>query len=265
MKNIGKYTWIGYTSARANLAYTGEVVARTVFMAVILYIFLKLWITVYGESGNERIGGLTLPQMIWYLMITECFWMSSVRLASEVDDDVRTGRLAIQLTKPLSYPCALLGKALGERAVRFTVNLVVGTSVALLLVGPIPLTIRGLLMFAMILPMAFVLDALGLIVVGLFAFWFESTMGLAILYSKTVMLAGGTMLPLEVYPAMWRAVFFWLPFASMVYGPARMLVAPDAALLQHMIVVQGIAVVALIGVVVLVQSAALRRIHSHGG
>ena len=73
------------------------------------------------------------------------------------------------------------------------------------------------------------------------------------------------MLPLEVYPAMWRAVFYWLPFASMVYGPARMLVAPDAALLQHVIVVQGIAIVALIVVVVLVQSAALRRIHSHGG
>ena len=265
MNAIRKYSWIAYTSARANLAYTGEVVMRTIFMAVILYVFMRLWVTVYSDSENERLGGLTLPQMIWYLMITEALWMSSVRLSFEVDEDVRTGRLAVQLTRPLSYPCALLGKALGERAVRFVINLGVGTAVALILVGPIALTPTGLLMFASVLPMSFVLDALGLIVVGLFAFWFESTAGLALMYSRTAMLAGGTMLPLDLYPEVLQRVCYWLPFATMIYGPARMLVAPDAALLQHILVIQGIALVVFIVAVIGIERLALRRIHSHGG
>jgi ABC-2 type transport system permease protein len=113
--------------------------------------------------------------------------------------------------------------------------------------------------------MAFALDALGLIVVGLFAFWFESTAGLALMYSRTAMLAGGTMLPLDLFPEMLLRVCYWLPFAAMIYGPARMLVAPDAALLQHILTVQGIALVAFIVAVIGIERLAMRRIHSHGG
>ena len=265
MRAFTKYTWIGYTSARANLAYTGEVLVRTVFIAVILYIFLRLWAAVYSESGAQLLGGLTLAQMLWYLMITEAFWMSSSRLSFEVDEDVRTGRLAIQITKPLSYPGALLGKALGERVVRFTINLAVGSVVALALVGPIRMTGRGLLMFLAVLPLSFALDALGLIIVGFFAFWFESTAGLSILYSRTAMLAGGTMLPLDLYPPALQTICSWLPFATMIYGPARLFVDPEPSLLQHVLFMQGGALVVFFFIVIAIEHLALQRIHSHGG
>jgi ABC-2 type transport system permease protein len=265
MNAIRKYLWIGVTSARANLAYTGEVIVRTCFMAVILYIFLRLWTAVYTGSNSQRLGGLTLSQMLWYLMLTEALWMSSSRVSFEVDEDVRTGRLAIQITKPVSYPFALLGKAIGERIVRFVINFAVGCVIALIFVGPIGFTVGGLAMFICVLPLSFALDALGLIMVGMFAFWFESTTGLAIMYSRAAMLAGGTMLPLDLYPEFLQKVFYWLPFATMVYGPARMLVAPDGALLQHVLIVQGLGLIAFIAGVFAIQHLALKRIHSHGG
>jgi ABC-2 type transport system permease protein len=265
MNAIRKYVWIGVTSARANLAYTGEVIVRTIFMAVILFIFLRLWTAVYSSSSSERLGGLTLAQMLWYLMITEALWMSSSRVSYEVDEDVRTGRLAIQITKPLSYPFALLGKAMGERIVRFVINLTVGSAVALILVGPIRLTPQGIAMFIGILPLAFALDVLGLIMVGMFAFWFESTTGLAIMYSRVAMLAGGTVLPLDLYPEALQNVLYWLPFATMIYAPARMLVAPEPGFLQHVLIVQGLGLAAFIAAVFAIQHLALKRIHSHGG
>src|SRR5215211_2913837 len=135
MMSIRKYTWIGLTAARSNLAYLGEVATRTVFLAVILYIFLQLWRVTYTETGAARLGGLTLAQMLWYLSMTEAITLSAPRVAQEVDQDVRTGALAVQLIRPLSYPLYRLWTTLGERVVRFLMNLAVGATIALLLVG----------------------------------------------------------------------------------------------------------------------------------
>ena len=46
---ITKYSWISYTAIRSNLAYLGEVLSRTTFMAVILYTFMRLWSAVAGS------------------------------------------------------------------------------------------------------------------------------------------------------------------------------------------------------------------------
>ena len=103
----------------------------------------------------------------------------------------------MQLIRPLSYAAGHLSRAMGERVVRFAINLTVGGVIALALVGPIPVSISGLAMFVMVLPVAFVLDFFGMFLVGLSAFWLESAAGLALIYSRAVMMFGGMFLPLE--------------------------------------------------------------------
>src|SRR5437867_270183 len=146
MRSAARYGWIGYTAARSNMAYRGEVLFRSSFLAVILYIFMRLWTVVFAESKDSRIAGLSFPQMLWYLVITEAVFLSSPRVWAEVDQDVRTGRLAVQLIRPLSYVAEHLSRAIGERIVRFAINLLIGSIVALVLVGPIPMSISGLAM-----------------------------------------------------------------------------------------------------------------------
>lgn len=265
MMALRKYTWIGLTAARSNLAYLSEVAARTVFLAVILYIFLRLWQVTYGDTGATQLGGLTLPQMLWYLVMTETLTLSAPRVAPEIDQDVRTGALAVQLIRPLSYPLARLWSTLGERLVRFGLNLVVGAAIALLLVGPIAFSAGGLLLFLLALPCAFTLDFLGQFLIGMGAFWLEDTSGLLLIYSRITMILGGMLIPLELFP---QAVQPWLralPFSSIIYGPARMFVHPDATFLRDLIVRQGLAIVVLAGAVALVYRAGIRRIHANGG
>ena len=55
-------------------------------------------------------------------------------------------------------------------------------------------------MFILVLPMAFIIDFLGALLVGLCAFWLESTQGIALIYSRLMMLLGGLIVPLDVYP-----------------------------------------------------------------
>jgi ABC-2 type transport system permease protein len=262
---LRKYAWVGLTAARSNVAYLGEVATRFIFLGVVLYIFLQLWRVTYTETGAEQLGGFTLAQMLWYLAMTEALTLSRPNVGGEVDQDVRTGALAVQLIRPLSYPLYRLWTNLGERAVRFGMNAAVGALIVLLFVGPIPFTPAGLALFALSLPLAFVLDFLGLFLVGLFAFWMEDTSGLRLIYSRVVMILGGMLLPLELFPPAVQPLLRGLPFASIVYGPARLFVRPDAAFLAGLLVRQGIAILLFALAVALVYRAALQRISANGG
>ena len=260
-----KYAWVGYTSARSNVAYLVEVATRVIFLGVILYIFLQLWRVTYTETNAQQLGGLTLAQMLWYLVMTESLTLSNPLIAEEVDQDVRTGGLAIQLIRPLSYPFYRLWAALGERAVRFSMNAAIGSIIALAFVGPIPFTVGGLLMFVVSLPFAFVLHFQGMFLIGLGAFWLEDTSGLRLIYSRTTMILGGMLIPLELFPDGWQPILRVLPFSGMVYGPARMFVQPDPTFLADLIVRQGIAMIVFALLIAVVYRAAIKRINANGG
>jgi len=265
VKAIAKYTWIAYTAARSNLAYAAEAMSRVVFMTVVLYIFMRLWAVVYAGAVTDQLAGLTHRKMLWYLVITEAIILSAPRVWAEVDQDVRTGRMAVQLIHPVSYVLAHFVMSMGERVVRFGINLAAGSIVALILAGPIRLTVSGLALFLVVLPLAFVLDFLGNFLVGLCAFWLESTTGLAVIYSRLVMLLGGVFLPIEIYPKGLQPVLRMLPFASMIYAPGRMFVEPHSGLLRETIIMQGGGLIVFATLVCVVQAVALRRLFSNGG
>jgi ABC-2 type transport system permease protein len=260
-----KYIWIGLTAVRTNLAYLGEAATRVIFLGIILYIFLCLWRVTYAETKADQLDGLSLRQMLWYLSMTEAIVLSTPRVAQEVDQDVRTGALTIQLIRPLSYPLYRLWVSLGERAVRFLLNALVGSTIAWLFVGPISFSPTGLAIFALALPLAFVLDFLGNLLIGLGAFWLEDTTGLTLIYSRLTMILGGMLIPIGLFPEALQSLLRSLPFASIVGGPARLFVSPDWALFGELVVRQGSFLLLFALGVFLVYRAATRRIHANGG
>jgi len=265
LNNAWKYAWIGYTAARSELTYRAANLSRILFLATVLFVFMRLWSVVYAGLGAEQLGGLTQTQMLWYLVATESILMSMPRLWYEVDQDVRTGALAVQLVRPLSYAGTHFGRSMGERTVRFTINIAVGSVIAMLLTGPIAFSISGLAMFILVLPMAFVLDFLGALLVGLCAFWLESTQGIALIYSRLMMLLGGLLLPLDVYPDSVQPFLRALPFAAILHAPGRMLVSPSASLFFQCLALQAVCLAVYGAGAFALHSYALRRLFVNGG
>jgi ABC-2 type transport system permease protein len=264
-KNIAKYGWIGYTSARSDLAYSAANISRILFMTTVLYVFMRLWSVVYVATGSERIGGLSQAQILWYLVATESILMSMPRLWYEIDQEVRTGQLAVQLIRPLSYAAAHFGRSIGERLVRFVINLGAGSLVALILVGPISLSAAGLAMFLIVLPMAFIIDFLAALLIGLCAFWLESTQGIALIYSRLMMVLGGLLVPINVYPESVQPYLRALPFAAILDAPARILVNPSTLVFVQCLVLQ-VACLTVYGIgAYALHSFALRRLFVNGG
>jgi len=265
MNELRKYTWIAWTSARSSWAYFGDAIGRVIFFSIILYIFLRLWTTTFTQTGATHLGGLSITQMLWYLTITEAIMLSGPKVSTLIDEDVRTGTIAVQLLRPMSYAYYRLAMTLGERTIRFLVNLVTGCAIAFLLVGQLPMVGFGMLTLCATLPLAFILDFLGLFLVGLSAFWLEDTSGLLLLYSRGVLIAGGTLIPLDLYPSAVRPILSWLPFANITAGPAHVFVSPLPQDLAMILCRQITGTLVLGAIAFVIYKQALRRVFVNGG
>jgi ABC-2 type transport system permease protein len=264
-KRGGKYGAILRISMANHFAYVGEALLRGIFLVLIIFIFVQLWTVTYSVLGTTRIGSYSLPQMIWYFAFAEAIIMSAPLLRRKVDDDVKSGGLAYRLSKPYNYVLYLAADYAGEWIARFGMNLVTGSVLALLLVGPIAFTPAGVASALMLLAGAVALDFLGSAIVSLLAFWVEDTAPFYLIYRRLVMLLGGMMIPLDVFPEPLSSIARALPFSYIVYGPARQWVAPTESFFLEGLPMLMVAVLVAGGMVALMYRAGQRNVTVNGG
>jgi ABC-2 type transport system permease protein len=248
-----------------NFAYAGEALLRAVFLVIIVYIFVQLWRLTYEVLGQRVIGEYTLPQMVWYFAFAEAIMLSVPLLRRKLDEDVKSGELAYRLGKPYHYILYLASDYAGEWTARFVLNLAVGSALALLLVGPIAFTAWGLAAVAIVLAGAVALDFLGGAAIGLLSFWVEDTVPFGLIYRRLVMLLGGMMIPLDVFPEPLSSIARALPFSYIVYGPSRLWVAPSPEFFMELFPRLLLALVVGAAVVLLLFRAGQRNVTVNGG
>jgi ABC-2 type transport system permease protein len=86
-----------------------------------------------------------------------------------------------------------------------------------------------------------------------------------LIYSRITMILGGMLIPLDLFPEQWQPLLKNLPFASIVYGPARLFVQPDLVFAGELLLRQAVAIGVLSLLVAWVYSTAVKRIHANGG
>src|SRR5688500_1713337 len=215
-RHAGKYWAVLQMSAANHFAYIGEALIRSIFLVLIIFIFVQLWTVTYTTLGTQRIGIYSLPQMIWYFAFAEAMMVSTPLLRRKVDEDVKSGELAYRLGKPYNYVGYLAADYVGEWLARFVMSLAIACSLAFLLVGPIPFTAGGLASTLVLLAGAVALDFMFAAAISLLSFWVEDTASMYLIYRRLTMLLGGMMIPLDVFPEPLSSIAQSLPFAYIV-------------------------------------------------
>src|SRR5215211_2947835 len=71
MKTFRKYWAIFQITLVNSLAYPGELIGRSLMIIPFMWIFYQLWKVTYAASSTDVINGLTLSNVLWYLMLAE--------------------------------------------------------------------------------------------------------------------------------------------------------------------------------------------------
>ena len=159
-------------------------VTRAISTVLFLGVFVALWTAAYGFSQQEVMVGYTLPQILWYLAMTETVALSTSRIFLDISEAVKAGDLAYTLIRPMSYPLNQVAHSLGDSAPRFVLNLLTASVVIALGAGEFSGSWTGFAAFLLMACLALILDALIAVLIGLTAFWLEEVMPVFLIYQK---------------------------------------------------------------------------------
>ncbi|MCY3709388.1 MAG: ABC-2 family transporter protein [Caldilineaceae bacterium] len=260
----GKYWAIFRTQLVNSLAYPIDLLGRSLLIVLFMWIFMNLWRVTYGATGARSIAGLTLADTMWYLMMAEAVMLSKRDLSETITEQVKDGSVAYLLNKPFNFILYHFAAGLGDSVLAFGGNLIIGTAVVWLMVGPPP-GLTGWIFAGAAVGLSWLLDFCFSALIGLSAFVVEETNAFRWIYQKFLLLLGGVLIPLDFFPAWLQTVSLNLPFAWIIYGPARLFVDPSLARLGQVFLQQGIWLTVVGGIVWVMYRRAAARLVINGG
>jgi len=257
-----KYLAFARTGFAAARAEPGEILARSLFLTVILGVFSSLWRAV-AESGMPLAA--RPDALVWYLALTEWVLLSAPQVHFEIAAQVRRGDVAYALSRPVSYLGAEFAEAVGALVFRAPLLLAAAFGAAAFYTGGAPenpLRLLYALPFGLAAAVGFV--ALN-VTLGLTAFWVGEIAPVHWIVQKLGFVLGGLMLPLELYPRLLARIAELTPFPSLLYGPASFLLdgGPHRAPRLALALAFWLCVFWLLSTVLL--GAAVRRLSLNGG
>ncbi|MFI1965309.1 ABC transporter permease [Streptomyces pathocidini] len=213
-------TFRRYTAYRA--ATAAGVFTNIVFGFIVAYAYMALW------HERPNLGGYGREQALTFVWISQALAAAMALLGGgfqeELQERIRTGEIAIDLSRPVDMQLWWLACDLGRAVFH------------LLSRGVVPLAV-GALAFRLALPqsplmwLAFLLSALlGAVVsfalrylVALSSFWLLDGAGVNMVNGLLTMFFSGMLLPLTVFPGAFGETARLLPWAAVLQTPADVL------------------------------------------
>jgi len=179
---------------------------------------LALWPVVDG--GDRAVGGYSWPEIRTYLVVCfVCGTLVSNYADLQMARRIRSGMVALDLTKPLDYQRSRFCETLGYAAAELMTAVVVCGAVVAVEGIQVPdgtHLLLAVLSLAAVVPTKFVLA----FVCGLLCFWTQNYLGVTWTRTAISNLLSGALLPLAFYPGWLAAVADLLPFKGIASTPA---------------------------------------------
>jgi ABC-2 type transport system permease protein len=251
--------------ARVFSAYRAEVWLRTLLPVLQIFLLIELWSVAYGSRAE--VSGVPRDAVMSYLTVVNLqLPMCWPVITRYVERQIREGKVAIEMLRPLAFP----GQALAHQA-GFVLSrlppLVVVVPLAGLAGGlALPDTAAAGLLFPVSMVLAFAVNALLFALISMVAFWIYESGGLLWTVEMVAQFMSGAFVPLPLLPGGVRTLFEVLPFQAVGYTPAAvycgMLAGPEA---YGAVAVQVGWVLVLAALLALVWRRARRKVEVQGG
>ena len=196
--------------------YPAQLITDTIAMIIRCGILLVLYWYLFQHQGGT-IAGLDYPTAAWSMFLYFCLMTLRTRsITQDIMRDITSGTIEILFSKPFHYLWYRTLWQIGSGLYSTLVNTSLGT---LLLLGTAGLPATMLTPFfwgslLIVLPLSLIIDFQIYIIVGLLAFWIEDVTPAFWIVDKTVMLLGGSYLPVALFPDWLYTLALWTPFGA---------------------------------------------------
>lgn len=210
-------------------AYKSEIYMWVISSVITTIITILLWFSIYKKDTTITHNGLTFYEMLAYL-ITANMVISAVSATNtfyELGTDIREGKIAINLTKPINYRSRCLSNSFGVligNTVLVMLPIFIISFLVLHFVTGLPLIkwYNIILFVISIICSLIIIDSLDFII-GQVGFFTGALFGIILIKDSIYQFCSGTLIPLSFLPKPISTVFRFLPFSSINETPTYIL------------------------------------------
>ncbi|MEW4371373.1 ABC transporter permease [Paenibacillus kandeliae] len=248
------------------LAYRVNYYSGILVYTLNIGVYYFTWQAIYG--GKEELAGFTAAQMTTYVAVS---WMARAfyfnNLDREIATEIRDGTIAIQFIRPYNYLLVKMMQGFGEGLFRFTLFMIPGMIIAVLLFPvQLPTSPASWIGFLVMLFFSFLINTQLNILVGLMAFFIENNDGLMRMKRVVVDLFSGLLIPISFFPGWLVSIMNFLPFQAITYLPGSVFTGRIAGTgIWEVLGIQVIWFVILLVPMIIVWRAARVRLFVQGG
>ena len=254
-----KYIEIFKYSMKTQLKFILDYFVSLISFGIHIFVFNELWD--YILKGKE-VAGYTREELIWYIIIAEFITYSTFKSYKKIGEMVKNGTIANMLIKPVDFINYTIAENLSVY-VKALVNAVFAIVLGLILVGPIDVTIQGIIFTVIASIIGVFIGILIQTFVGLIAFFTEENSSFWLIIQKFTFFLVFT--PLEFYPEIVQKIFSILPTTYLIYAPARIFTKfeiTEAIILLGLEILSGLV---LYGIIRLMYAKGVKKINVNGG
>lgn len=240
------------------------------FIGNLLYLIIIffLWKAIYSSVGSDVVNGMTFYDTIIYLTLASAIssFVESY-VVWEMGDNIRTGKIVLDLLKPMKYIYYLFWTFSGRYAIHFF-NRFLPTFILVYFVTHGTLTFGiNILWFIVSILFSVLINFSIDFITGTICLYTESIWGINIMKQVIVTLFSGAMIPIPFFPESLRKIVNYLPFQAIYNLPLKVLLNSSVDLedLLHIILIQLFWIVVLFIISNYFWKASIKIITVNGG
>ncbi len=217
LRGLRKYWVAARISARDSSSNHGTIIANLCAIIVTLVALFGIYTFVFAARGSVQ--GVTLSMTLWSIGMYTIYWSTGVRnIFRDIAFDVKDGSVEGVLNKPIDYIILVVCKRLGRNTWVFFSTSLTAIVILSIFVGPPPVDVTWLWLaeFLSLALCGFLLSIFSFSLIGLSAFWLDDNDPVMWIFDKSIMILGGSIVPVVFFPAWLKAVATWSPMGAMV-------------------------------------------------
>lgn len=207
------------TLIKDRIQYPNRLMVDTVGILVRCGILLILYYSVF-KLNNGVINGTTFIFAAWSIFFYFSFSVLKLSyISGEIMRDIQTGNVEILFSKPISYLSYRMWWQVGSGIYSFVVITILAAVALIFIIGLPPTMTIGIFIPTLILTFfcGATLSLFLFAIVGLLAFWIEDANPVIWVVDKSVMILGGSYLPVALFPAFMYKIALYSPFGASLF------------------------------------------------
>ncbi|PKL72307.1 hypothetical protein CVV26_02210 [Candidatus Kuenenbacteria bacterium HGW-Kuenenbacteria-1] len=204
------------TLFKNSIHYQDKFIADTFLIFSRCGILLALYWYVFNIKGGV-INNTTFLFASWSIFFYFAFMLLHLRgISRMIMQDVQTGNIEILFSKPISYLSYRMWWQIGFNLYSFIIITIIAVIVLISITG-IPETMT----ISIFIPTLILTFICGIIlslflytIVGLLSFWIEDINPIFMIVDKTIMILGGSYLPIALFPTIMYNIALYSPFGA---------------------------------------------------